>query len=451
MLDILLCIMSKIECIVGREILDSRGNPTVEADVLLTNGVLGRAAAPSGASTGEHEALELRDADPKRYLGKGVTKAVSNINDIIAPALVGKSIARQKAIDKLLIELDGTPNKSKLGANAMVAVSMACARAAANAKKLPLYLYLGGPDAKTLPVPFMNIVNGGAHADSSLDIQEFMIVPHHAQTFSEALRMGVEVFHNLKKVLKGMGYSTSVGDEGGFAPNLKSNEEAFEVILKAIEQAGYKAGLPAEASAQAGSDVALAIDSAASEFFSAEGGPASGGEYTFKKSSKQVYSSEQLVDLYRKWVEQYPIISIEDGMAQDDWNGWALLTQTLGKKIQIVGDDVFVTNPIRLKRGIKEGVANSILIKVNQIGTLTETLNTINLAKKNSYTFMVSHRSGETEDTFIADLAVATNAGMIKTGSASRTDRVSKYNQLLRIESLLGKEATLHRMTTNGS
>ncbi|MFH0888556.1 MAG: phosphopyruvate hydratase [Planctomycetota bacterium] len=421
--------MSKIECVVGREILDSRGNPTVEADVLLTNGVLGRAAAPSGASTGEHEALELRDADPKRYLGKGVTKAVSNINDIIAPALLGKSITKQKAVDNLLIELDGTANKSKLGANAMVAVSMACARAAANGKKAPLYLYLGGPDAKTLPVPFMNIVNGGAHADSSLDIQEFMIVPHGAQTFSEALRMGVEVFHNLKKVLKGMGYSTSVGDEGGFAPNLKSNEEAFEVILKAIEQAGYKAG----------SDVALAIDSAASEFFE-------NNSYVFKKSSKQVYSSEQMVDLYRNWVGQYPIISIEDGMAQDDWSGWALLTQTLGKKIQIVGDDVFVTNPTRLKRGIKEGVANSILIKLNQIGTLTETLNTINLAKKNNYTFMVSHRSGETEDTFIADLAVATNAGMIKTGSASRTDRVAKYNQLLRIESLLGKEAKLHKM-----
>ncbi|MFH1230080.1 MAG: phosphopyruvate hydratase, partial [Planctomycetota bacterium] len=353
--------MSKIDCVVGREILDSRGNPTVEADVLLTNGVLGRAAAPSGASTGEHEALELRDADPKRYLGKGVTNAVSNINSIIAPALVGKSITKQKAIDKLLIELDGTPNKSKLGANAMVAVSMACARAAANAKKAPLYLYLGGSDAKTLPVPFMNIVNGGAHADSSLDIQEFMIVPRGAQTFSEALRMGVEVFHNLKKVLKGMGYSTSVGDEGGFAPNLKSNEEAFEVILKAIEQAGYKAG----------EQIALAIDSAASEFFE-------NSQYVFKKSSKQIYSSEQMVDLYRKWVEQYPIISIEDGMAQDDWAGWALLTRTIGNKIQIVGDDVFVTNPVRLKRGIKEGVANSILIKVNQIGTLTETLNTIN-------------------------------------------------------------------------
>jgi enolase len=430
--------MSKIECVIGREILDSRGNPTVEADVLLTNGVLGRAAAPSGASTGEHEALELRDADPKRYLGKGVTKAVSNINNIIAPALVGKSITKQKAIDKLLIQLDGTDNKSKLGANAMVAVSMAAARAAANAKKIPLYLYLGGPDAKTLPVPFMNIVNGGAHADSSLDIQEFMIVPHGAETFSEALRMGVEVFHNLKKVLKGMGYSTAVGDEGGFAPNLKSNEEAFEVILKAIEQAGYKAG----------EQVALAIDSAASEFFE-------NNTYVFNKSSKEVFSSDQLVDLYRTWVGQYPIISIEDGMAQNDWAGWALLTKILGKparpdssghsgkEIQIVGDDVFVTNPIRLKRGIKEGVANSILIKVNQIGTLTETLNTINLAKKNNYTFMVSHRSGETEDTFISDLAVATNAGMIKTGSASRTDRVAKYNQLLRIESLLGKEAKL--------
>jgi len=418
--------MTKISCIYGREILDSRGNPTVEADVLLTNGILGRAAAPSGASTGEHEALELRDGETKRYLGKGVRTAIGNINNLIAPALKGKPVAKQGVIDKIMIELDGTPNKSRLGANAMIAVSMAYARASANARNVPLYYHLGGTKAQTLPVPFMNILNGGAHADNNLDVQEFMIVPLGATKFSESLRMGVEVFHNLKKVLKGMGSSTGVGDEGGFAPNLKANEEAFEVILKAIEKAGYKAG----------KDVALAIDPAASEFYE-------DNKYVFKKSSKKAYSSGQMVDLYKKWVGQYPIISIEDGMAQDDWSGWALLTKTLGKKIQIVGDDIFVTNPARLKQGIEKGVANSILIKVNQIGTLTETLETIALAKKNKYTTMISHRSGETEDTFIADLAVAVNAGMIKTGSASRTDRVAKYNQLLRIESLLGKKARL--------
>ena len=416
--------MTKINCVYGREILDSRGNPTVEADVLLTNGVLGRAAAPSGASTGEHEALELRDGETRRYLGKGVRTAVGNINNIIAPALKGKPVTNQRALDDVMIALDGTPNKSRLGANAMVAVSMACARAAANARNIPLYYYLGGTKAQVLPVPFMNIVNGGAHADNNLDVQEFMIVPLGAARFSESLRMGVEVFHNLKKVLKGMGSSTAVGDEGGFAPNLKANEEAFEVIIKAIEKAGYKAG----------KDVALAIDTAASELYE-------DNKYVFKKSSKKAYSSGQMVDLYKKWVGQYPIISIEDGMAQDDWAGWAGLTKTLGRKIQIVGDDIFVTNPVRLKEGIEKGVANSILIKLNQIGTLTETLDTIALAKKNKYTTMISHRSGETEDTFIADLAVAVNAGMIKTGSASRTDRVAKYNQLLRIESLLGKKA----------
>jgi len=416
--------MTKISCIYGREILDSRGNPTVEADVLLANGALGRAAAPSGASTGEHEALELRDGETKRYMGKGVLTAVGNINNIIGPALKGKPGTNQRALDEAMIALDGTANKSRLGANAMLAVSMACARAAANTRNIPLYYYLGGTKAQILPVPFMNIVNGGAHADNNLDVQEFMIVPWGAKSFSESLRMGVEVFHNLKKVLKGMGSSTGVGDEGGFAPNLKANEEAFEVILKAIEKAGYKAG----------KDVALAIDPAASEFFE-------DNKYVFKKSSKKVFSSGQMVDLYKKWVKQYPLISIEDGMAQDDWAGWALLTKTLGQKTQIVGDDIFVTNPVRLKEGFEKGVANSILIKLNQIGTLTETLDTIALAKKYKYTTMISHRSGETEDTFIADLAVATNAGMIKTGSASRTDRVAKYNQLLRIESLLGNKA----------
>ncbi|MEW6026735.1 MAG: phosphopyruvate hydratase [Planctomycetota bacterium] len=436
--------MTKISCVYGREILDSRGNPTVEADVLLTNGVLGRAAAPSGASTGEHEALELRDGETKRYLGRGVRTVVGNINNIIGPTLKGKPLLKQQVIDKMMIDLDGTPNKGRLGANATVAVSMAYARASANARGVPLYYHLGGTKAVTLPVPFMNILNGGAHADNNLDIQEFIIVPIGADRFSEALRMGVEVFHNLKKVLKGMGSSTGVGDEGGFAPNLKTNEQAFEVILKAIEKAGYKPG----------QDVALAIDAAASEFFSAEGGSppdgragASGGEgkYIFRKSSKKPYSSGQIVELYKKWAEQYPIISIEDGMAQDDWDGWTLLTKTLGKRIQIVGDDVFVTNPVRLKQGIENGAANAILIKLNQIGTLTETLATIEMARKNRYGAMISHRSGETEDAFIADLAVATNAGMIKTGSASRTDRVAKYNQLLRIESLLGKKARLGR------
>jgi enolase len=419
--------MSKIECVFGREVLDSRGNPTVEADVLLTNGVLGRAAAPSGASTGEHEALELRDGDAKRYLGKGVLKAVDNINRLIAPALKGKDATKQTHLDKLMLEIDGTETKSKLGANATTAVSMAIARAGAAYKKLPLYQYLGGAKAVTLPVPFMNIINGGAHADNSLDIQEFMIVPLGAKSFAQALRMGAETFHNLKKVLKEKGYNTGVGDEGGFAPSLKSHEEAFECIIKAIEKAGYK---PKD-------DIALAIDPASSEFYE-------DGQYTFKKSNKAAMNSAQIVDYYSGLCQSYPIISIEDGMAQDDWAGWKLITQKLGNRIQIVGDDVFVTNPIRLKRGITEGVANSILIKVNQIGTVTETLETIAMAKKAGYTTMISHRSGETEDTFIADLAVAVNAGMIKTGSASRTDRVAKYNQLLRIEEMLGKKAKFH-------
>ncbi|MFH1227328.1 MAG: phosphopyruvate hydratase [Planctomycetota bacterium] len=421
--------MSKIDCVFGREILDSRGNPTVEADVLLKNGVMGRGAAPSGASTGEHEALELRDGDAKRYLGKGVLKAVDNINRLIAPALKGKDALKLEELDKLMIKLDGTETKSKLGANATTAVSMAVARAGAAYKKLPLYQYLGGNKANILPVPFMNIINGGAHADNSLDIQEFMIVPRGATSFAQALRMGAETFHNLKKVLKEKGYQTGVGDEGGFAPSLKSHEEAFECIIKAIEKAGYK---PKD-------DIALAIDSAASEFFD-------NGKYTFKKSSKASLNSEQIVDYYGKLCQDYPIISIEDGMAQDDWAGWKLITEKLGRKIQIVGDDVFVTNPVRLKRGIKEGVANSILIKVNQIGTVSETLETIQIANRAKYTTMISHRSGETEDTFIADLAVATNAGMIKTGSASRTDRVAKYNQLLRIEEMLGKKAKFHTL-----
>ena len=421
--------MSKIDCVFGREILDSRGNPTVEADILLKNGLLGRAAAPSGASTGEHEALELRDGDAKRYMGKGVLKAVDNINRLIAPALKGKDATKQIQMDKLMIELDGTESKSKLGANATTAVSMAIARVGAAYKNIPLYQYLGGKEAITLPVPFMNIINGGAHADNSLDIQEFMIVPRGAKSFAQALRMGAETFHNLKKVLKEKGYQTGVGDEGGFAPSLKSHEEAFECILKAIEKAGYK---PKD-------DIALAIDAAASEFFE-------DGKYAFKKSSKALMNSAQIVDYYSGLCQSYPIISIEDGMAQDDWAGWKLITEKLGKKIQIVGDDVFVTNPVRLKRGIAEGVANSILIKVNQIGTVTETLETISMAEKAKYTTIISHRSGETEDTFIADLAVAVNAGMIKTGSASRTDRVVKYNQLLRIEEMLGQKAKFHRI-----
>ena len=412
--------------VIGREILDSRGNPTVEAEVCLADGSVGRAAVPSGASTGEHEALELRDGDKKRYLGRGVTKAVGHINGEIAKAICGMRADEQAALDRKLIELDGTPNKGRLGANAILAVSMAAARAAAAAHKLPLYRYLGGVGARTLPVPQMNILNGGVHADNSVDVQEFMIVPFGAPCFAEALRMGAEIFHTLKAVLKQRGYSTAVGDEGGFAPNLKSNEEALEVILEAINKAGYKAG----------EDVALALDPAASEFYDS-----AKGKYIFKKSDKSERTPEQMARFWAEWVRQYPIVSLEDGMAEDDWEGWKILTQMLGEKIQLVGDDIFVTNVNRLARGIEQGIANSILIKLNQIGTVTETLETMQMAVRAGYTTVISHRSGETEDPFIADFAVATNAGQIKTGSASRTDRIAKYNQLLRIEEDLGRAA----------
>ncbi|HYZ85605.1 MAG TPA: phosphopyruvate hydratase [Bryobacteraceae bacterium] len=416
----------EIVSIFGREILDSRGNPTVEADVVLADGSLGRAAVPSGASTGEHEAVELRDGDKGRYLGKGTLKAVDNINREIAPALQGMEAEDQALIDHKMIELDGTPNKGRLGANAILAVSMAVARAAAGSQDTPLYRYLGGVSADLLPVPMMNILNGGAHADNSVDPQEFMIAPYGATRFSDALRMGAEIFHTLKGVLKKRGYSTAVGDEGGFAPNLKSNEEALEVVMEAIDKAGYKAG----------EQVGIALDPAASEFFDKNS-----GKYVFKKSDKSERTSEQMVDFWAEWVRQYPIISIEDGMAEDDWDGWKRMTEVLGKRIQLVGDDLFVTNVKRLSMGIDRGIANSILIKVNQIGSLTETLETIALATNNGYTSMTSHRSGETEDAFIADLAVATRSGQIKTGSASRTDRIAKYNQLLRIEEELGPSA----------
>ena len=418
--------MAKIIRVVGREILDSRGNPTVEADVWLEDGSTGRAAVPSGASTGEHEAVELRDGEKTRYLGKGTRKAVQNINKNIAAAVLGMDAGDQAEIDRKMIQLDGTTNKGKLGANAILAVSMAVARAAATSYGMPLYRYLGGVSASVLPVPMMNILNGGSHADNSVDPQEFMVAPYGAPNFSEALRMGVEVFHTLKSVLKKKGYSTSVGDEGGFAPNLRSNEEAIEVILESITKAGYRTG----------KDIGLALDPAASEFY--EKGKK---KYVFKKSDKSERTSEQMVDFWANWVKQYPIISIEDGMAEDDWKGWKLMTDVLGKKIQLVGDDLFVTNTERLSRGIREGVANSILIKVNQIGTLTETLEAMHMAASAGYTSMISHRSGETEDTFIADLVVATGAGQIKTGSASRTDRIAKYNQLLRIEQELGSSA----------
>ncbi|MCC7499660.1 MAG: phosphopyruvate hydratase [Bryobacterales bacterium] len=418
--------MTEIVRIVGREILDSRGNPTVEADVWLADGSMGRAAVPSGASTGEHEAVELRDGDQSRYLGKGTLKAVANINDEIAPEICGFDGTDQSAVDRKMIELDGTVNKGRLGANAILAVSMATARAASECQMTPLYRYLGGVGACVLPVPMMNILNGGAHADNSVDPQEFMIAPWGASRFSEALRMGAEVFHTLKGVLKKRGYSTAVGDEGGFAPNLKSNEEALEVVLEAITKAGYKPG----------ADISIALDPASSEFYDKDK-----GKYVFKKSDKSERSSEQMVEFWADWAAKYPIISIEDGMAEDDWAGWKLLTASLGRKIQLVGDDLFVTNTSRLARGIAEGIANSILIKVNQIGTLTETLEAIQMATAAGYTSMVSHRSGETEDAFIADLAVATGAGQIKTGSASRTDRIAKYNQLLRIEEELGPGA----------
>jgi len=416
----------EITSIVGREILDSRGNPTVEADVFLEDGSMGRAAVPSGASTGEHEAAELRDGDPLRYLGKGTLTAVKNIDEEIAPALAGLDAERQSSIDRLMIGLDGTPNKGRLGANAILAVSMATARASAVSQQTPLYRYLGGVSARLLPVPMMNILNGGAHADNSVDPQEFMIVPYGAERFSEALRWGAEVFHTLKGVLKKRGYSTAVGDEGGFAPNLKSNEEALEVLLEAISKAGY----------QPGEQIGIALDPAASEFYD----PVK-KKYVFKKSDKSERTSQQMIEFWAEWVRQYPIVSLEDGMAEDDWEGWKALTDALGKKIQLVGDDLFVTNTARLSLGIEKGIANSILVKVNQIGTLTETLETMKMAADAGYTSVVSHRSGETEDTFIADLVVATGAGQIKTGSLSRTDRIAKYNQLLRIEQDLGPSA----------
>src|SRR5579863_7105572 len=416
----------EITRITGREILDSRGNPTVEADVHLADGSMGRAAVPSGASTGEHEADELRDGDKSRYLGKGTRKAVRNILEEIGPSLTGMEAEQQSAIDRHMIALDGTANKARLGANALLAVSMAVARAAASAHDAPLYRYLGGVNACLLPVPMMNILNGGAHADNSVDPQEFMIIPHGASRFSESLRMGVEVFHTLKSVLKKKGYSTAVGDEGGFAPNLKSNEEALEVVCEAITQAGYKLG----------EQIGIALDPAASEFYDKES-----GKYVFKKSDKSQRSPKEMVEFWAGWVKKYPIVSIEDGMSEEDWDGWKLLTDELGGKIQLVGDDIFVTNTSIFARGIEKGIANSILIKVNQIGTLTETLNAIRMATNANYTSVISHRSGETEDPFIADLVVATGVGQIKTGSASRTDRIAKYNQLLRIEERLGASA----------
>jgi enolase len=415
--------MSYIAEIFSRQILDSRGNPTVEVDVITDEGAIGRAAVPSGASTGIHEAVELRDGDKKNYAGKGVLKAVRNVNGIIAPALLGSEVTDQTGLDAMMIELDGTPNKSKLGANAILAVSMAAAKAGAEESLLPLYRYIGGTNAKILPMPMMNILNGGAHADNKIDFQEFMIMPIGAKTFSEGLRWGVEIFHVLKSVLKKKGFSTNVGDEGGFAPNIQSNEEAIETVLMAVQAAGYKTG----------TQVAIAIDSANSELWDGKK-----KKYVFHKSSGKEMSSEQLVKYWEKWVKQYPIVSLEDGMAEDDWNGWKMLTDALGTKCQLVGDDVFVTNVERLQQGIDKGIGNALLVKVNQIGTVTETINAVALAQNNGYNTIMSHRSGETEDTTIADLAVALNCGQIKTGSASRTDRIAKYNQLLRIEEQLG-------------
>jgi len=418
--------MSVIIEVHARQILDSRGNPTVEVDVITDEGAMGRAAVPSGASTGIHEAVELRDNDKKKYVGKGVLKAVKNVNEVIAEALAGHDVAQQASIDELLIELDGTTNKSKLGANAMLAVSMAVAKAAAEEAALPLFRYVGGTNAKTLPVPMMNILNGGAHADNKIDFQEFMVMPVGAKSFSEGLRWGVEIFHALKSVLKKAGYSTNVGDEGGFAPNIKSNEEAIETVLEAINAAGYKTG----------SQILIAMDAANSELWDGKK-----KKYVFHKSNGKEMSSEQLVKYWEKWVKQYPIASIEDGMAEDDWNGWQLLTETIGDRCQLVGDDLFVTNVTRLQQGIDKKIANGLLVKVNQIGTVTETINAVTLAQHNGYNTIMSHRSGETEDTTIADLAVALNCGQIKTGSASRTDRMAKYNQLIRIEEMLGSTA----------
>jgi enolase len=415
--------MTEIQGIKARQILDSRGNPTVEVDLTLESGAMGRAAVPSGASTGEHEALELRDGDKSRYDGKGVLKAVENVNELITPALRGMDASDQEAVDRAMIELDGTPNKSRLGANAILGVSLAAAKAVANHGGVPLFRHIGGVHSRTLPVPMMNIVNGGSHADNSLDLQEFMIMPFGANSFADGLRMGAEVFHTLKGIFKSRGISTGVGDEGGFAPDLPSNEEALKAIIEAIEKAGYKPG----------SDIAIALDPAASTFYKE-------GKYRLTSENKEL-SADEMIDYYERWIETYPVRSIEDALAEDDWDGWKKLTDRLGTRIQIVGDDLFVTNPTRLKRGIEMGVANSILIKLNQIGTLSETLETIEVAHKAGYTTVISHRSGETEDTTIADLAVATNAGQIKTGSLCRSDRVAKYNQLLRIEEILGADA----------
>ena len=418
--------MALIAAVHARQILDSRGNPTVEVDVVTANGAFGRAAVPSGASTGAHEAVELRDGDAQVYLGRGVLKAVDNVNSELAEAIEGMSVFDQPALDAALLELDGTENKSKLGANALLAVSLAVAKAAAEEAGMPLFNYVGGSNARTLPVPMMNILNGGAHADNAIDFQEFMVMPVGAESFSHALRMGTEIFHHLKGVLKAKGYSTNVGDEGGFAPNIRSNEEAIETVLTAIEKAGYKPG----------DDVLIAMDAAMTELYDEKT-----GLYTFKKSSGVQMSSSDVVNYWADWCDRYPILSIEDGLAEDDWSGWKLLTEKLGSKVQLVGDDLFVTNETRLVRGIQEGIANSILIKVNQIGTLTETINTVQRAQRNAYTSIMSHRSGETEDTTIADLAVALGTGQIKTGSASRSDRMAKYNQLLRIEEMLGNQA----------
>jgi len=419
--------MSKIKKVKAREILDSRGNPTVEADVILDNGILGRAAIPSGASTGSKEAVELRDGDKTRYLGKGVLKAVNNVNEIIAPRMIGKDPKEQKNIDYLMIDLDGTENKAKLGANAILGVSLATAKAGAQDAGMPVFLYLGGEKARRLPVPFFNILNGGKHADNNVDIQEFMIAPIGAKSFKEALRMGAETYHNLKAVLKSKGLNTSVGDEGGFAPNLSSNEDAVKIIITAIEKAGYKPG----------QDISIVLDPAASEFYR-------DGRYILKADNSRL-ASEEMVKYYADLISKYPVISIEDGLAEDDWDGWKILTKELGEKIQLTGDDIFVTNPRILAEGIKNGIANSILIKLNQIGTLTETLETVEMAKRNGYTCVFSHRSGETEDSFLADITVAVNAGQLKTGAPARSERLAKYNQLLRIEEALGSKAIFHK------